>query len=99
MLREKRETRDTGQKNGSEIAILFILLGGSYISLGRKGVVGSIVGIAICYELDGSGLERGVGKRFSLRHIHPDRLWGPIQDPTPWVSGIPSGGKTDGVWL
>jgi len=39
MLREKRKMRDTGQINGTEIiSILFILLGGSYISLGGGGV-------------------------------------------------------------
>jgi len=60
MLREKREARDTGQINGTEIiSILFILLGGSYISL--RGGGGNIVGIAVCYGLDGSGLEPRCG--------------------------------------
>jgi len=60
MLKDKLETRDTGQINRTEIiAILFILLGGSYISLGGGG--GSIVGIEIFYWLDGSGLELRCG--------------------------------------
>ena len=62
MLREKRETRDTGQINGTEIiAISFILLGWSYIPLGGGGGGGSVVGIAICYGLDSSGLEPWCG--------------------------------------
>jgi hypothetical protein len=37
MLREKRVTRGTGEIKGPETVILFILLGGSYISLGGAG--------------------------------------------------------------
>jgi hypothetical protein len=61
---------------------------------------GSVNCIAICYGLDGSGLELRCGQEnFSSPYPSRPALWGSIQAPTPWVPGVPSGGKTGGACL
>jgi hypothetical protein len=60
----------------------------------REGRV-SVVGITICYGLDGLGIESRWGEIFRTR---PDRPWGP---PNLLYNGygVFQGGKAAGAWL
>ena len=55
----------------------------------------SVVGIATCYRLDGSGIEYEWGRDFP----HPSRpALGPTQPPIEWVPGLIPGCKAAGAW-
>jgi hypothetical protein len=54
-----------------------------------------VVGIAIRYGLDGSGIEFSWGEAFCTR---PNPALGSTQPPTQWAPFLFLGGKAAGAW-